>query len=66
MRALARIISVMTRTGDALYPNSPSQRLPDISEKERLRNRANSIIRRDRITHQHLQTMQAFNQESRS
>ncbi len=34
----------------------------NISEKERLLNRAHSVIRRDRIDQQRLQT-QAFNQE---
>jgi hypothetical protein len=64
MTPLARIIAVMTRAGDALYPNSP-MRVENISERERLRNRANAVIRRDRVTHQRLQT-QAFNQESRT
>ena len=54
MNPLARIIAVMTRAGDALYPTS-SQRIAEISERERLRNRVNSVVRRDRINHQRLQ-----------
>ncbi len=55
MNPLARIIAVITRAGDALYPTS-SQRIAEISERERLRDRVKSIIIRDRITHQSLQT----------
>lgn len=54
MNPLARIIAVMTHAGDALYPTS-SQRIAEISERERLRNRVNSVVRRDRINHQRLQ-----------
>lgn len=60
---MIKIIAVMTRAGDDLYPCMPSQRIAEISERERLRNRVNAVIRRDRMTDQRLQT-QAFNQES--
>ncbi len=60
MNRLARIVAIATRSGDDLYPTAPSQRLADISERERLMNRARAVIRRDRINHQHLQTQTTY------
>ena len=51
------LATIKTRAGDVLYPNRPTLKPVDISERQRLRARAHAVIRRDRLNHQRQQTL---------